>query len=212
MSTNLHLNTMNRPRLGFFGGTFNPIHKTHLAMAKRAIEVLELDMLYWIPNAVSPHKEQEGTSYEHRCAMIELAIEGEEKMELSRLESEKTVHYTADTVKILAEVYPTAERFFLVGEDSLRSFDSWVRPKEVTRYVNLAVLPRGRNSDLSELSCICQTMSQRYDAGIVLISMEPNDLASHTIREMVRLGVPIETLVTASVKEYIDVHALYREN
>ena len=88
-------------RIGIFGGTFDPVHRAHLAVARAALRRLKLDQLIFLPAGVPPHKQHKArAAFRHRFAMLKLATAGEPRFAMSRLEA-SGVHYSIDTVRRL---------------------------------------------------------------------------------------------------------------
>ncbi len=101
-------------KLGFYGGTFDPIHHGHLILAREAVETLGLDRLYFIPNAVSPHKTGIQTAPAAlRAEMVRVAIENEPRFDMDDLELARPgISYTIDTLLSLRERFGPDARFF----------------------------------------------------------------------------------------------------
>lgn len=132
--------------LGFLGGSFDPIHKGHLNLARGVRRALQLDKIILIPNAVPPHKQGNFSPYESRVQMTNLALSSlnHRQYQVSRLEQDPSCrHYTFDTLKKLrAEYGPQARLYFIMGMDSLLDLDTWHHGLELTDYANLAVIDR----------------------------------------------------------------------
>lgn len=114
-------------KIGLFGGTFDPIHDGHLAMAKAAIDGLALDRVLFIPVYQPPHKSRTALTHaDHRVAMIEQAIAQESCMQVSRIEVEQaTTSYSYQSVQRLRQQYPEAAFYFLIGADNVEGLGSW---------------------------------------------------------------------------------------
>ncbi|MGL6008855.1 MAG: nicotinate-nucleotide adenylyltransferase, partial [Culicoidibacterales bacterium] len=114
-------------KIGLFGGTFDPIHNAHRAMAQTALVELGLAEVWFIPVYSPPHKEREQlTSSKHRVNMIELAIADESKFRVNSIELLRArVSYTFETIQQLREQYPDAEFYFLIGADNVEILPSW---------------------------------------------------------------------------------------
>ena len=127
-------------KIANIGGTFDPIHIAHIALAKTALNELGLDKLVFMPNSVSPFKlDANITSAEHRCNMIELAIASDERLEMTRYEIDKQgISYTYDTLNELTAIYD-ARLYFVLGFDSVVAIDSWYRGENILR--NFLLLP-----------------------------------------------------------------------
>jgi nicotinate-nucleotide adenylyltransferase len=131
-------------RLAIFGGTFDPIHNAHLAIARTAARDLRLDRVLFVPAAHPPHKAG-GThaAYDHRIRMVELACQGEPCFEASRLEQGTARSYSIDTIeKVRRELQPDDELFFIIGADAFAEIRTWHRWKDVARGVCFIVVSR----------------------------------------------------------------------
>jgi nicotinate-nucleotide adenylyltransferase len=131
-------------RLGVFGGTFDPIHNAHIAMARAAQSFAALDEVLFMVSARPPHKrEEQKTPAEARLAMVEAALAAEPGMRACRLELDRPgPSYTADTLEALHENHPDAALFLVVGMDSLADLPGWRRPDDILRLAHLLVIPR----------------------------------------------------------------------
>ncbi len=114
-------------RLGLFGGTFDPIHNGHLAVARAAIAACSLDRLLLIPNRLPPHKQSAtGATYAQRLAMVRAAITHEPNLEASDIEDRAGKSYTIDTLERLRQLYgPNTRFFFLIGADAFAEGMTW---------------------------------------------------------------------------------------
>lgn len=131
-------------RLGIFGGTFDPIHWGHIRPVLTAAARLALDQVLYVPTAHPPHKpEQTVAPALCRFAMVELALLDYEQLRVSAFELlARQATYTIDTVEHLRQVYPEAELFLLVGEDSFNELHQWKRWQALVEATRLAVLAR----------------------------------------------------------------------
>lgn len=140
--------------IGFFGGTFDPIHRGHLAVAAAAAGRFRLQKILFVLNDVSPHKQQEPiTPYVHRYAMLALALAKEPRFLPSTLESPSiAVHYSIDTVRrVKSELKESDRLFFIIGMDAFREISSWRYPKKLLREVEFIVASRPGHS-LAEIA------------------------------------------------------------
>lgn len=130
-------------RLGFFGGTFNPVHNGHLALANRAMEFLELDRLWWIPANPWQKDHSDLIASKDRIAMIKLAIDNNKKMAVDTRELDRAgLSYSIDTVKELAHDFPNDQRFYLIGSDQWKNFHTWKYWQTLFDYVTLVIVIR----------------------------------------------------------------------
>ena len=129
-------------KIGIFGGSFNPIHKGHIGVAKEAMEELGLDKLIFVPAYKSPFKSKiKYEDAEHRVQMIELVKP--ENSEVSKFEiNRKGTSYTIDTVRYMKQQYPNDELFLLIGTDNLYKLHKWRNIDEISELVKIAVFRR----------------------------------------------------------------------
>ncbi|AWX69688.1 nicotinate-nucleotide adenylyltransferase [[Mycoplasma] anseris] len=130
-------------RIGIFGGSFNPIHKGHILIAKEAIKKLNLDKLLFIPAYQNPFKDLKGyVDVEHRINMIKMVLE--DKMEICDFEAKrKTKSYTIDTVNYLSQKYKNDQLFLLIGSDNIPKLNKWEGIKEIASKTQIVVFERG---------------------------------------------------------------------
>lgn len=198
-------------RLGLLGGTFDPVHRGHLALACAARDELGLDEVLFLP-AGQPWRKAGRmiASDEHRLAMLRRALEGEPAFRVSRLELERPgPSYMADTLEALRDDHPEDELFFLLGEDALMDLPNWARPQRILELARLAVARRADTSPeaLEEAEQRSPGLGER----VVWLKMPAVAVSATEIRERVREGQPIGGLVLATVEEYIRKQGLYRE-
>lgn len=131
-------------RLALFGGTFDPIHNAHLAVARTAAGRLGLERVLFVPAFHPPHKDGvTHAPYEDRVRMVELACAGESRFEASRLEEGTARSYSIDTIeKVEPRLAPSDELFFLIGADAFAEIRTWHRWKDVARAVRFVVASR----------------------------------------------------------------------
>jgi nicotinate-nucleotide adenylyltransferase len=131
-------------RLAIFGGTFDPIHKAHVAMAAEAADRFQLDRVLFVPAAHPPHKSGlTYAAYEDRLRMAELAADGDARFQVSRLEEGPGRSYSIDTVeKVRATLGPSDELFFLIGADAFAEIETWHRWRDLIAAVTFLVVSR----------------------------------------------------------------------
>ena len=187
-------------RIGIFGGTFDPVHRGHLAVARAALRRLKLDKLVFLPAGVSPHKQHRRpqASFAHRIAMLKLATEGEPRFFLSRMEA-KGVHYSIDTVRRMKRSLRKGDRlFFVIGADAFREISTWWRAEELLRQCEFAVATR-------------PGASLKRTAGAVVHTLRVHNRISATqVRAAARRGRSLAKLVPLPVAQYIARKRLYR--
>ncbi|MFT3666453.1 nicotinate-nucleotide adenylyltransferase [Piscinibacter sp.] len=190
-------------RIGLFGGTFDPPHNAHVALASLALEELALDELRWIPAGEPWQKARRVTPAAQREAMVRLAIEGEPRFVLERCEIRRRgPSFTLDTVRELQAARPGHEWFLLIGQDQYTNLHTWRDWRELLARVTLAVANRPGVS--AEPHAEVKAAAQR------LVPLPMLDIASTDIRARVAAGQDIAALVPAGVARYIEAHHLYR--
>ncbi len=188
--------------VAIFGGTFDPIHNGHLIMAEEALYRLSLSRLVFLPAHRPAHKRARSLApMEDRIAMLSLAIRGNPRFQVSRLEAERGgVSFTADTLEAMAKK-ESAELYFLMGQDSLEEFHTWRDPERIARLARLVVIPRG-DHDLPSLG---PALRRR----VVFLHPPRIGVSSTEIRRRLRRDMPVRYWVPDAVLEYIRSHGLY---
>lgn len=193
-------------RVGVLGGTFDPVHNGHLALAEHAREQLSLDLVLFVP-AGEPWRKAHRTitPAEHRLAMLRLAIDGNDAFGISDIELRRDgPTYTADTLEALAAERLDDEFYFVIGADALADLPNWHEPERIIQHAILAVAPRDdRASDAAE------PPTPGIANRIQRFPMPPVDVSSTDIRARVAAGASITDLVPLAVERYIHDHALY---
>jgi nicotinate-nucleotide adenylyltransferase len=193
--------------IGILGGTFNPPHRGHLALARHAQSELGLDRVLLMPAHSAPHKsEEEDPGPQRRLAMCRLAVGGAAGLQACGLEVERGgPSYTVDTLRAIHAGQPDAELTFVVGADMARTLPAWREPQALVELADLAVAERedaGREDVLRALAPL--------SADVAFLKMPPVEISSSLVRERVSAGESIAGLVEPAVAQYIAEHGLYR--
>jgi nicotinate-nucleotide adenylyltransferase len=199
-------------KLGVLGGTFDPVHRGHLAMAGEARESLGLDKVLMVPagRPVSV-KKASLTGAQHRLAMLRLAVADEPHLEVSTIETDRPgPSYTVDTMAALRERYGTAaEIYFILGDDSLAQLPAWHEPRRLIKLCRLAAVPRPGypRPDLEALEAKLPGIAAR----VTLLTGPHLDISATDIRARAARGESIADLVPEPVAVYIKMQELYQD-
>jgi nicotinate-nucleotide adenylyltransferase len=200
-------------RIGLFGGSFDPVHLGHLLIAETAREALGLDEVRWLPAAQSPLKPSGPVaSAADRLTMLRLACGGTPSFVIDDRELERGgVSYTVETLAEFAEAAPAAERFLLMGADSLASIRQWHQPERLLQLCTPAVLQRGGHAgiDWSVLEGLVAD-SRRAAMEQAVVPMPLIEISSTDLRERVAGGRSIRFRTPRPVEAYIASTGLYR--
>lgn len=136
--------------LGIFGGTFNPIHEGHIAIAKHVLQSCKLERIEFIPCFQPPHRDKPIASPEQRLEMVKLAIATHPEFSVNEYEmQQKKISYTINTVKYLRETYPAQPLCLILGGDAFSHFHEWREHEKIIELVHLIVVSRSSRDDLS---------------------------------------------------------------
>lgn len=193
-------------RVAIYGGTFDPIHDAHLAVASEAYRACSLDRVLFVPASDPPHKRAgTGAGYEDRYRMVELACAGRPQFEPSRLEAPPTgecggrYSYSILTIEKFLERRPGDECYFLIGADAFAEIRTWRRWEDVIRLVEFIVVSRpGHTYDVP------------LGARVHRLEWLRLAVSSSDIRRRLHEGDAVSELPPA-VLEYIHERGLYRE-
>ena len=190
-------------RIGLFGGTFDPPHDAHVALARLALTELALDELRWIPAGQPWQKARQITPAGHREAMVRLAMGEEPRFRLERCEIRRAgPSFTLDTVRELQASEPGAQWFLIIGQDQYAGLHTWRDWRELLSRVTLAVANRP--------GVAVEPHPDVKAAAHQVVPLPMLDIASTDIRARVAAGQDIGTLVPVSVARYIEANHLYR--
>ena len=186
-------------RIGIFGGSFDPVHIAHLAVAEAAAEQLGLDEVRFVPTAIQPFKpEGHHADAEHRVAMLRLALNGRPGLVLDLREVERGgISYTVDTLTDLRREFPSDELFLLIGADTACDLPRWRDADKLGELVQIVAMSRvgGPPPSLAAITNV--------------LTVPSIDVSASAIRQAARRGKVVAQWVPASVAEYIRTHQVY---
>lgn len=185
---------MARP-VGILGGTFDPVHNAHLAIAAAALRELALEQLLWLPTGTPPYRAAPVAAAVHRLAMLRLAIAGQTRYAIDERELQPGASgFTYESLKALNEKDPKANYILLMGADQYAKRDSWHRWKELEKICEIAVVARP---------------GTKLDATAKMIPMTPMQVSASDIRARLARGEDVSAMLPVAVLGYIKVKGLY---
>jgi nicotinate-nucleotide adenylyltransferase len=227
-------------KIALFGGSFDPVHLGHLAVARAAAKRFGLARVYFVPTYVQPLKAQQPvTSFYHRFAMLALALQEEARFVPSLLESPEIVRasgqpasYSIDTVaRMRARMRPSEQLYFLIGMDAFAHIAKWRSPVELLRSVEFIVasrpgfplselaraLPEELRPEPAEVHAMANSGTIAHNGATIHLLPEVHQEVSATAirqaarQEAARQGAELEKLLPRAVAEYIGKLKLYDE-
>jgi nicotinate-nucleotide adenylyltransferase len=189
--------------IGLFGGSFDPVHNAHLALARHALDELALDELCWVPTGLPWQKARAVTAAVHREAMLRLAIGSDSPSRVERCELLRDgPSYTLDTVRELQAAQGGAQWFLIIGQDQFAGLHTWRGFEELLQRVTLAVAVRPGVQATADPRVLAAPRRE--------LQMPSMALSSTDIRARIAAGLDISALVPPAVAQYIHQHRLYR--
>jgi len=200
-------------KIGILGGTFNPIHKGHLALGLAAMEQYDLEEVWLMPSKLPPHKSHfTMLSEEHRLSMTKLAARTDARFLASDFELQREgLTFTADTLELLTKEHPDVKFYFIVGGDSLIEFSSWRRPEQILKLATL--LGAGRAGyEVSKVEEAAKSLREQFpNAEIGTVILPDYPISSNEIREAFYTGNAelVRPFLPEAVWNYLQEHMLY---
>lgn len=199
--------TLISQKIGLLGGSFDPVHNAHLALARAAYEQLNLSSVRLIPAGHAWQKQRSLTPAKHRLAMLKLALEFLGPWaEVDEIETQRSgPTYTMDTLAALEQIHGKQNWFWIMGTDQLANFCSWHRWEELTKRLTLAVAIRAKTP--WQIPSSLAALKPR----IKKISMPTSEVSATEIRNRILQQQPISELVPEPIAQYIANHQLYQK-
>jgi nicotinate-nucleotide adenylyltransferase len=199
-------------RIGLLGGSFDPVHRAHIALAQAALTQMALDEVQLLPAKQPWQKPSLSASTDHRLAMLALAVGARPGLRINDIElSRPGKTYTIDTLEALA---PEHEYFWLLGADQLKNLPTWHRWQEVVSRVTLAVVDRPGTQ--LEIPLPLQHALQNSQASLIHLEFEPMAISSTLLRQALAhrtsgdASPPHSDWLEPAVARYIEQHQLYQ--
>lgn len=188
-----------------FLGSFNPIHNAHLRIAEFACAEFNFDKIVFIPSFILPHKTDYNIPAIHRYNMVQLAIEHNNKFEISDIEFKKNqVSYSYLTVLELCKIYNTEKINLILGSDAFEKIETWYETDKLKQLVNFILFKRTDDFNFEQFDLL-----QKKGYNFKLMDLNFEDISSTQIRNFVKNKKDISKFVPQKVLEYIKENNLY---
>ena len=209
-------------QIGILGGTFDPIHLGHITPALTISELLNLDQTLVMPAHIPPHKQSTHVNAAQRYEMVKLACQTFSQLHPDNRELNRTtVSYTIDTLKELKQEFPNSTLYFLMGMDSLLSFEQWFCWQDILTLCHLVVSTRPDYPLCLKHPSLSLNITERFTkqpsqlktsmhGKILLVAEHDIDISSTQIRQNLNAGIDCANLLPESVNQYIVKHRLYQ--
>lgn len=202
-----------KERIGVLGGTFDPVHYAHLAIAEEVYHALKLARVVFVPAGQPPHKMgYPVTPVEQRVFMLEQAIAANPHFQLSLVDVHRMgPSYTVDTLRLLHEEWgPRAELYFVIGGDSLRDLPGWYDPEGVIAQAIIVALMRPGYDEVDHAQTELAVRLPQLEQRLITLEGPRMEISSTDLRQRVAEGRPIKYQTPEVVEEYILQQGLYR--
>lgn len=189
-------------KIGLFGGSFDPVHRGHIALARMAARELALDEVIFIPAKQPPHKlSKQLAPARHRAAMLKTALAAYPKFSISSFELRRpSTTFTYQTVEYFKKRFPRSQLFFIIGTDSLADLATW---KRISHLLELCVFVAGKRPGAAAKNAI-------YAHSVRFLKKAAPAISSTDIRARVAANKSLAGLVSPNVASYIRSRGLYR--
>ncbi len=194
-----------------FGGSFNPPHKAHFEVAKKALKQSQNHECWFIPSLKNPFKEDETSDFEMRCQLTEELIKGFKKFKVCRIESElDQPSYTIQTIKSLKDRYPDYQFSFLIGSDQAIQFEKWKDSKELIRLCDFYVYKRDEKHKIPKQFKLIETNTIYSDSSTAVRSGNLSLLSYNVLRKLIDFEMHVEMIAQSlvSVKRFKHIQAM----
>ena len=195
-----------KQRIGILGGSFDPVHRGHIAAALSVLDAAYVDKMLVLPCGTPAHKSCVAPA-EDRWKMLVAACSGDKRLIPSRLELDRSgITYAVDTLKAVRKEYSDADLFYIIGSDTLMTLHHWYKVEEVFRLCSFLVLPR----DMDSVPACREEIARLESMGgrVRLLSFTPVSVSSSAVRSAFSSGFLPEGLNPA-VLEYCRCKGLY---
>ena len=194
-------------KIGIIGGTFDPLHVSHINIASEAKKQFDLEQIWFMLSPNPPHKNSETVnSFEVRFEMLNIGLRDNCSFIPCDYEYKNGYRYTADTLTFLKKDYPDNEFYFIIGSDSLMNIESWYHPEIIFSCYTVLVAARNDGS-MKNINAKITSLKEKYDCNIEVIFVEATDISSSEIR--MHLSEHKDEIPN-QIYKYIKEHNLYQ--
>lgn len=195
-------------RIGFFGGTFDPVHAEHLKICLSTKEELALDKIIVMPSGNPPHKAHKMTDKIHRANMVKLAFKSHDFIEVSDYEINRDEpSFTYLTLQYLKEIYPDDEFFLIIGSDNINEFYAWKNPDIILDIATMAVSQRIGNRVMNST---VNDFIRKYNKIPIILKNFGSNVSSTQMRAFLEFRLE-DDYIPKDIYDYIIEHDLYHE-
>ena len=201
-------------KIGIFGGSFDPIHRSHIRVIEEALRQLQLDKILVIPTANNPWKDSVGATKKQRLEMLEIALQRYRNVEICRYEIDQNgndKNYTIDTINHLKTIYPKEQLYFIMGMDQASLFHKWKDAKKISELVSLVVFERigyQTNKNLNKYNFIKLELIASDDASSDIRNGKLHALLPEVLKYIVINGIYLETIVKTKMSNKRYLHTI----
>lgn len=201
--------------IALFGGTFNPVHNGHIALAREVVREFDLDRVQFLPSYLPVHRDEPQTDAHLRKKMVQLAIQPFPELSLNDCEIVRSGYsYSVDTLEFMHQQNPHESLCWLMGIDAFNDFESWKNPAGILQRANLIVCTRPgvelQSSNFDSHFLHKQETLSDFSAGkIAFFAMSPNCCSSTEIRLRLKAGQSVSGCLSQPVLEFIQHNNLY---
>lgn len=196
-------------KIGFFGGSFNPVTFAHTNLAKKVVDVCNLDKLVFVPMSDSYTKEGL-IEFKFRYDMLKIVCNKDKKLEVSDIEDrQKTRLYAIDIFEIIKSQYKSEDIYYIMGTDNLEKIKNWKGYNDLVQKYKYIILERKENAFNNIANNNTEIMGNRGNF-IIVSDYKYNDISSTLVREKIKKNEDILDLVPKEIAEYIKENNLYK--
>ena len=189
-------------RIGILGGSFDPIHNGHLALARESQRQFDLQKILFVPTLIPPHKVKDSalSPAPVRARIVELAIQGQKDWELCDIELKRQgISYTVDTLRELHKEYPQGKFFFIAGADSFHDLKQWKEPDQIMKLSEWIVAPRPSYG-----------LPAQMPPGFHKLQIAPMSISATELRQKIEQGREVSEWIPEKVLEYLKRMNIYQ--